>query len=282
MTGFDLHADLDLAIRAAREAGAALMHYFRRAGEVWYKGPDQPVTAADLAADRMLRDALLGERPSYGWLSEESVDSPDRLGKSRVWVVDPLDGTRSFVEGKPEFAVSVGLASGGEAILGVVFNPATDELYQAAAGGGAFLNGEPIRVSPLAGGLRPVAVASGFEIETREFAPFREVWDTRVLGSTTCKMVRVADGRAHVFLSPGEKQEWDVCAADRIVREAGGRVTDLAGAEIRYNRPDPRVRGVLVTGGIPHDEVLALVLPGGTESRDSSADRHPDGPPPSR
>lgn len=257
----DLHADLDLAIRAARAAGREVMRHFRGGGEVRYKEPGQPVTAADLAADRVLRDVLLRERPGYGWLSEESADSPERLRRERVWVVDPIDGTQSFVDGKPEFAVSVGLAVGGRAVLGVVYNPAAEAMYHASEGGGAFLNGEPIRVAPRRPGARPVAVVSGAESGMPEFAPFREEWDTRILGSTTCKMVAVADGTADVFLSPGQKKEWDVCAADVIVREAGGRATDLAGAGFRYNRPDPLVRGTLATGSVPHEQVLARLTP---------------------
>jgi myo-inositol-1(or 4)-monophosphatase len=254
----DLRADLDLAIRAARAAGSEVMKHFRGGGEVRYKSPDQPVTEADLAADFMLRDMLLGARPEYGWLSEETADSPDRLGRERVWLVDPVDGTRSFVDGVAEFAVSIGLAVDGRAAAGVVFNPATDELYHASLGGGAFRNGAPIRVSASPAAL-PVALASRSEIRRGEFAELREEWEVRPYGSTTCKMVKVADGSAHLFLSRGPKSEWDVCAADLVVREAGGGVTDAGGRELRYNRPEPFVRGVLATGGVDHGAMLARV-----------------------
>ncbi len=266
----DLRADLELAIRAARAAGREVMKHFRGGGEVRYKSPDQPVTEADLAADRMLRDMLLGARPEYGWLSEETADSPDRLGRERVWLVDPIDGTRSFVDGVAEFAVSVGLAVDGRAVVGVVYNPATDELYHASLGGGAFRDGEPVRVSASPAGL-PVALASRSEIRRGEFHELREEWEVRPYGSTTCKMVRVADGSAHLFLSRGPKSEWDVCAADLVVREAGGGVTDAEGRELRYNRPEPFVRGVLATGGVDHGATLTRVAvlspvrrPGGT------------------
>lgn len=254
----DLDADLNLAMRAARAAGREVMRHFRGGGEVRYKSADQPVTEADLAADRLLRDLLLGERPGYGWLSEETADSPDRLGQERVWVVDPIDGTRSFVDGVAEFAVSVGLAVGGRAVVGVVYNPATDELYHASLGGGAFRNGERVRVSASPAAL-PVALASRSEIRRGHFDALREEWKVRPYGSTTCKMIRVADGSAHLFLSRGPKSEWDVCAADLVVREAGGGVTDAEGRELRYNRPDPFVHGVLATGGMDHAAVLARV-----------------------
>jgi myo-inositol-1(or 4)-monophosphatase len=257
----DLRADLDLAVRAARAAGREVMKHFRGGGEVRYKSADQPVTEADLAADRMLRETLLGERPDYGWLSEETADSPDRLGRARVWLVDPIDGTRSFVDGVAEFAVSVGLAVDGQSVVGVVYNPATDELYHASLGGGAFRNGAPIRVAagPAGPAGPPVALASRSEIRRGEFDELREEWEVRPYGSTTCKMVKVADGSAHLFLSRGPKSEWDVCAADLVVREAGGGVTDAEGRELRYNRPEPFVRGVLATGGVDHGATLARV-----------------------
>jgi myo-inositol-1(or 4)-monophosphatase len=261
MTSPDLHdlrADLDLAIRASLAAGREVMRHFRGGGEVRYKSADQPVTEADLAADRLLRDALLGERPGYGWLSEETADSPERLARERVWVVDPIDGTRSFVDGVAEFAVSVGLAVAGRAVVGVVYNPATDELYHASAGGGAFRNGEPVRVSVSPAAL-PVALASRSEIRRGHFDALRGEWELRPYGSTTCKMVKVGDGSAHLFLSRGPKSEWDVCAADLVVREAGGGVTDAEGRELRYNRPEPFVHGVLATGGVDHAAVLARV-----------------------
>lgn len=254
----DLAADLELAVRAARAAGREVMKHFRGGGEVRYKSADQPVTEADLAADRLLRETLLGERPEYGWLSEETADSPERLGRERVWLVDPIDGTRSFVDGVAEFAVSVGLAVEGQAVVGVVYNPASDELYHAVLGGGAFRNGVPIRVSGSPAAL-PVALASRSEIRRGEFEPLRGEWEVRPFGSTTCKMVRVADGSADLFLSRGPKSEWDVCAADLVVREAGGGVTDAEGRELRYNRPEPFVRGVLATAGVDHAAVLARV-----------------------
>jgi len=256
----DLNTDLELAVTAARAAGEAVMRYFRRDPEVRYKEPDQPVTEADLEADRLLRSLLVGARPAYGWLSEETADSPERLGKRRVWVVDPIDGTRSFVEGRPEFSLSIGLADAGRAVLGVVYNPATGELYHALAGGGAFRNGEPIRVAgDAAGGERQVLLASRTEIGRGQLDPFKEAWEVSPLGSTAYKIARVADGSAAVFLSGGPKAEWDVCGGDVILREAGGVLTDYAGREPAYNRPDPRRRGVIAAAATLHGELRARV-----------------------
>jgi len=113
-------ADLALAVEAARAAGEVVMRRFGGEQPVTYKGPDQPLTPADLEADDVLRARLLGARPDYGWLSEETADAPDRLGRVRVWIVDPLDGTRSFIAGRPEFAISIALAERGRAVLGAV------------------------------------------------------------------------------------------------------------------------------------------------------------------
>lgn len=261
----DLGADLDLAITAARAAGELVMGSFGGRPEVTYKSPDQPVTEADLAADRTLREILSADRPDYGWLSEETADSPDRLARSRVWVVDPIDGTRSFAEGVPEFAISIGLAEGDRALVGVVYNPAAGELYHATLGGGAFRNGQRITVATEVRGERGILLASRSEIRRGELAPLEDEWQIRPWGSTACKMVRVAAGDAHAFASRGPKAEWDVCGAALIVAEAGGVATDMFGEPFRYNRPDPLRRGVVAASPVAHarlaDRVRGLGVP---------------------
>ena len=252
-------ADLELALRAIRAAGAAILPAFRAEAEVRFKAPDQPVTDADMEADRILREILLGGRPHYGWLSEETKDTPERLAKERLWVVDPIDGTNSFVEGYPEFAVSVGLVDRGRAVVGAVFNPAADELYHAMAGGGAFLNGARIHVSRTdeAAEVRRLC-ASRWEMARGELERFCAPWSVLPLGSTAWKMAKVADGSVDVFISAGPKNEWDVAGAAVIVAEAGGRVTGPGGAALRYNQPNPAWRGVVATNGLLHDAVLAM------------------------
>lgn len=251
--------DLDLAIRAARAAGEVVMAAFGTGAEVRYKNPEQPVTDADLAADRILHEMLLGERPDYGWLSEETRDSPTRLSRTRLWVVDPIDGTNSFVKGRAEFAICVGLVDDGKPVVGVVFNPASGELYHAVEGGGAFLNGAPLRVSSTdETGEARTLFASRWEMERGELDHFVEPWRVRPMGSTAYKMAKVADGTADVFVSSGPKNEWDVAAAAVIVTEAGGRVTGPAGEEFRYNQPNPAWRGVVASNGLLHAAALAL------------------------
>lgn len=257
-----LFADLELALAAVREAGAAVMRRFGQDQVVTEKSPGQPLTEADLDANRILHRMLVGERPGYGWLSEESRDRPDRLERRRVWIVDPIDGTRSFIAGLPEFAISVGLAEEGRMVAGVVYNPAMDEVFWAVRDEGAYARspwdgpahrlevGRASRTDP------PVLLASRSEIAAGELEPFAREWQLRPTGSTAYKLARVAAGSGDVFVSRGPKSEWDVCAGGLLVEEAGGRATDLDGRELRYNRADPYVYGIVAS----NDELHAYVL----------------------
>ncbi len=262
MTPHDLADDLRLALGAVAAAAEAIRPAFRSEQEVRFKGPGDPVTDTDLLADRILRERIMAARPHDAWLSEETADSPERLSAPRVWIVDPIDGTTSFVAGVPEFAVSVALAVDGEPAVGVVSNPMTGEVWHAVRGGGAWWGERRMCVSSGEAGKGATILVSPWELQRGDFAPF-EGWELVPLGSTTLKMVRVADGTADAFASAGGKGEWDVAAAALIVSEAGGRSTDYAGAEMVFNRPDTTVRGVVSSNGRVHDAVLALVAGGG-------------------
>jgi myo-inositol-1(or 4)-monophosphatase len=257
--------ELEVAREAAREAGRAVMRTFGTKQSVIYKSPDQPQTAADLEADSILHEILLGAFPEYGWLSEETADRPDRLSKQRVWIVDPIDGTRSFVAGRPEFSISIGLAEQSHAVLGVVCNPATDESFHAVLGGGAFRDdGTRLHVNRTKSANGAVLIASRSELKANEFEAFGSEWSISPMGSTAYKLALVAAGAADVFLSRGPKSEWDVCAGDLIVLEAGGAVTDLQGHVLQYNQADPYVHGILASNGLLHDRVLQMIpqMPG--------------------
>jgi myo-inositol-1(or 4)-monophosphatase len=267
-TGDPLHADLELALSSAWEAGAALMQAFGEGGEVRYKDPDQPVTAADLEADALLRARLRGARPEDGWLSEETADGPARLERDRVWIVDPLDGTRSFIRGYREFAVSVALAVSGEPVIGVVYNPARSDVCWAVRGGGAYRDrgwqggrpaGERLRLGPRDGTERPSVLASRTEIVRGEFEAFEAAWTILPLGSTAYKLAAVAAGEGGAFVSRGPKSEWDVAAGGLIVAEAGGLVTDARGDPVRYNRADPGVHGVVAAAPGLHGLIMELI-----------------------
>jgi myo-inositol-1(or 4)-monophosphatase len=257
-----LKEDLALAVSAARRAAEAVAAQFRMSLEVRYKDPEQPVTAADLAADALLHESLIGARPGYGWLSEESAARPGEQG--RTWMVDPIDGTNSFILGIPEFAVSVGLMADARPVLGVVVNPATGDVYTALTGVGAYRNGAPLRLRQ--GSPGRVLVVSRSEQARGLFAPFEE-WTLLPCGSTAIKLCRVAEGAADAYVSFGPKRPWDLCAAELIVREAGGRVTDLAGGELRYEARPHAWRGLVACRPSLHDGLVRRA--GGTLAQGS-------------
>ena len=271
-------ADLCLALDAVVDAGERVALDFGSELDVRHKSPAQPVTDTDLAVDRALRERLLGERPEYGWLSEETRDDRARLGREHVWIVDPIDGTSSFVAGIPDSVVSVGLAEGrsGVAVLGVIFNPLTGELYWAVRGGGAYgvLLETARHVDVELPGPGLARVASVADIGPAGWGRFMIVHDVRaeprpplhafvsradehdsdavppgwvpvLRGSTAYKMIGVASGVGDAYFASGPKSEWDVCGAAVIVEEAGGRVTDLDGEDLRFNRESTDMRGVV-------------------------------------
>ena len=208
-----------------------------------------PVTSADRSADCSLRDSLLSAFPDCGWFSEETADSPERLDREAVWIVDPLDGTKEFVSGIREYVVSVALVEDGEPTVAVIFNPPRDELYSAVKGGGTFLNGKRVFCTATAALGQAVLIVSRSEAARGEIDPLRtHLREIRPLGSVAYKLSVVAAGVADLNVSVQPKNEWDVCAGDLLVREAGGRMVDLNGVVRRYNQPDPLIGGGLAAG----------------------------------
>jgi len=223
------------ALEAAR---AALRLAAGGALESRSKTDSSPVTAADVEADRILKETLLGAFPEDGWLSEETADDSRRLERDRVWIVDPIDGTREFVEGVPEYAVSVALAEKGRVVVGTIVNPAREEVFEAARGHGAFLNGEPIRADhPLSG--RPVVELSRSDIRKGLYDGANALFDIRPCGSIAYKLARLAAGLSDGVVSITPKNEWDVAAGVILVEEAGGKVGSIAGGTFSFNRRDP-------------------------------------------
>ena len=228
---------LEIAIQAAKEAGKVVMGYYRRSYDIREKSANNPVTTADLMANHQIQEIICRAFPDDGWLSEETKDSPDRLAKSRVWVVDPIDGTEEFIAGIPEFAISIALVVEGIPVVGVLYNPATAELFYADTGGGAFCNGTPIHCSP----CRELKQASMLVSQTEhrkgllaELIPL--VAEIQYVGSVTYKLARVAAGTDDLYVTVRPKNEWDFCAGDLILRETGGVLWDKAGRTIRYNK----------------------------------------------
>lgn len=250
-------------IAITRAAGEAIMRFYRSDFTVADKSPDNPVTDADFAADELLHARLLALLPAAGWLSEETADNAERLGQRRVWVVDPLDGTKEFVMGIPEFSVSVALVEEGEPVLAVIHNPATGDLYAARRGHGVVYNGSPATVSRHDEVAGARVDASRSEMKRGEFEPFAPFVDLTVMGSIAYKLARVAAGQADATWSRGPKHEWDICAGTLLVGEAGGVCVDLDGQPIRFNKSFPKVNGIIADNGLLHKALLATLEPHG-------------------
>ena len=248
-------------------AMSLIRQHFPAKGESWQvelkTGPDDPLTAADLAADRFLREHLGRAFPEAAMLSEESEDDLIRLERSWVWIVDPVDGTRSLVEGRRGVAVSVALAYEGHPLLGVLGNPVTGERFVGVQGRGAREVGVgPMKTRPLSElPDRPLIVVSASESRRGVWRPLEGDAELRIVGSTAYKMAEVARGAADAYVTPGARSEWDAAAGQLIALEAGAKVSDLEGREIRYNQRRPEIRGVVVSPAAVHDELRALVLP---------------------
>jgi myo-inositol-1(or 4)-monophosphatase len=240
--------DLD-RIRSALEEAAQAVRPFTP-GDVDFEiknAQGDPLTAADEAADAVLRRIL--PRPGEGWLSEESADDLSRLECHRVWIVDPIDGTREFVQGIPEWCISIGLVEGGEPVAGGIYSPATDELVIGSLEGGVTYNGEPARVSDREGLGGALILASRSETGRGEWERFDgQGFTVRPCGSVAYKMALVAGGRIDGTWTVVPKNEWDVAAGAALVRAAGGVVTHLDGSDRAFNQEDPLMPNFLAVG----------------------------------
>jgi len=250
--------ELELAVAAAHEAGAIIRSLYGKGIAVTEKGDrgDSPLTEADTRANETLQRRIAAAFPDDGWLSEESADTDERLSKRRVWIVDPLDGTKEFVREVPELAVCVALVEDGSPIVGVTYNPIRDETFAAARGRGATWNGQPIRVSATRDLAAAIVLASRSESERGEWDRFHGRFRVECCGSVAYKLALVGAGRADATFTLSPKNEWDVCSAACVIECAGGRVTDIAGHPLRYNQPSPTLAGVVATNGVLHDSIL--------------------------
>lgn len=246
-------------IKIVEEAGQAIMSFYEDSYSVIEKSPDNPVTDADLAADTLLKERLLAMVPEAGWLSEETADTHKRLDKRLCWVVDPLDGTKEFVLGIPEFTVSVALVEDSRPVLGVVFNPATGELFNALRGKGSEYNRDQSHTSQRENLVGAKIEASRSERIRGEFEPFETLVNVQTMGSIAYKLARVSAGLADATWSRGPKSEWDICAGLLLVEEAGGRCVDLDDNLISFNRAYPKVNGIVADNNLIHGEVIAAL-----------------------
>jgi myo-inositol-1(or 4)-monophosphatase len=250
---------LGVAIDAAHAAGRAIRSFYGRDVRVDQKGESGPVTEADLASNACIQNLLTKAFPDDGWLSEETVDGAERLAKSRVWIIDPLDGTWEFTTGVPEFVVSIGLSVDGIATLGVLYNPITEETFSGIRGAGAWLNQAPIRISS-----ESVLASSTFCVSRTEAGKgllkrFEGLLHLQPMGSVAYKCGLVAAGRYEGLFTHNPRNEWDICAGVALIESAGGRVTDRQGRPYRFNQADPLKRPLIATNAHVHAPLMAVL-----------------------
>lgn len=254
----DFAAEAALLAGTLREAGQLATGMFGAGVKSWIKDASSPVSDADIAVNDFLEERLRSFNPDYGWLSEESADDPERLGKSRVWVVDPIDGTRAFLNKRKDWSISVALIEYGSPVLGCVYAPMSDEFYLAERGKGATLNASAIET------------ARGVDLDLTRIAAPQSILDRVAklaggtagyprIGSLALRMCRVANGALDVAFAGGHSRDWDVAAADLVIREAGGAMTELSGENLRYNCPEV-THGTLVAAGRPRHQHLLETL----------------------
>jgi myo-inositol-1(or 4)-monophosphatase len=248
-----LQADAALLIEAVRDAGALALTLFQQNVRNWSKSDGSVVTEADLQIDRFLKTRLHDERLSYGWLSEETPDSAERLGCDHLWIVDPIDGTTAFVNKGTEWCVGVALVQNDRPILSAIYRPMVDELYFGAVGVGAFCNGLPMKV-------RDSAELEGTEIMATGKAK-SHLLNSGVIASKTympllMRLAYVASGKTDITMSFGNKNDWDLAAGDLLVQESGGRVSTLDGEPMTYNKPEPWQNGMVAAGLERHSAVM--------------------------
>ena len=247
----------DRLAAAVREGGALALETFRGTPKSWIKGKSSPVSEADLAVDALLRERLLTIHDA-GWLSEETEDDPARLDRADVWVVDPIDGTRAYLAGLPDWVVSAALVSAARPVVAALYAPVTDELFLAIAGAGATLNGRPIAAS--AGDRLAGARFSGAKRRLDSLAAVAPGIETMPrVPSLALRLARVATGALDGTFAAANSHDWDLAAADLLVHEAGGALTSIAGGTLAYNRPVPRHGMLVVAGRARHAALIELL-----------------------
>lgn len=253
-------ADLALLTEAVQMAGRVARRYVGRDTERWDKpGGAGPVTAADLAVNACLETVLRDARPDYGWLSEETEDSPERLACDTVFIVDPIDGTRSFVEGSRTWAHSVAVAHQGQVVAGAVYLPMRDMLYVAAKGEGATLNGEQLVVSSASALDGAQVLAAKPMLDPRHWPKGVPAVRRAHRPSLAYRLGLVGQGRYDAMVTFRPTWEWDVAAGALIVEEARGICTDKAGETLRFNNPTPQLNGMVAAGQGIHESLMVAL-----------------------
>jgi len=249
------HDDLRLLEETVRQAGDIARRYFGGDYKRWNKEGGSPVTEADLAVNAYLRERLTEARPDYGWLSEENADDPARLAKRDLFIIDPIDGTIAFLKNRPHFTICAAVVTDGRPCCGVVYNPITDELYSAGKNGGAHRNAQPIQVATRARLEGAAMLGDRTQLAKPPWPPMH----VQNRNSVAYRLVLVADGSADASVSLTSKRDWDLAAADIILAEAGGRLTDASGALLVYNKPVTKQANLVAANPVLHAEIVSLL-----------------------
>ncbi len=252
----NLEDDAAILFDAVRAAGALALEYFGGDIKQWDKGDDDPVSEADHAVNDLLHEKLRGARPKYAWLSEESEDDLSRHNARFTWVVDPIDGTRAFLKHEPQFTVTVALVENGAAVAGVIFNPATDEFYEAVKGTGGRLNGSPITIGGSSDFANAKLLAPRKPFQKANWSEVIDHAEFQFVNSMAYRMALVADGRFDATVTLSRKNDWDIAAGILIVEEAGGVVTHLDGSAIILNQSSTRHPDLVIANRVLHEEII--------------------------
>ncbi len=258
-----MNADLKLLTDAARAAGEIALRFWRKSPEVWQKDAGEgPVTAADLAVNEMLIADLRAARPDYGWLSEETPDTPDRLHAERVFIIDPIDGTRAFIDGTPDFAHSLAVAENGEITAAVVYLPAQNRLYSATNDATSTLNGTPIRCSAHACAQDATLLTARPNLAPEHWQNDTPPAVRRMFRSSLAwRLCLVAEGAFDAMLTLRPTWEWDVAAGILIARQAGAMASDRRGQTPVFNSPDARLDGCIAAAPGLQRDLLGRLRP---------------------
>jgi myo-inositol-1(or 4)-monophosphatase len=257
LEGLDLAHFRDELAAAVRDAGAIALKTFQRPLKSWLKEGASPVSEADIAVNDFLRERLVAGSSEFGWRSEENEENQASPPAALVWIVDPIDGTRSYIAGRPDWVISAALVAKDRPIVAAVFAPATDELFVAARGAGARRNGVSIRAA--SGSLEGATVGGPKRFIEALAAVVPGIIAMPRLGSLALRLARVAQGELDVAFASADSHDWDLAGADLLVHEAGGTMTTLGGRIMSYNQPMPVHGPLLAAGADRHAALLALM-----------------------
>jgi len=253
-----MEPELTALLDAVQKAGERAQQLARDGFAVHTKPDRSPVTTADLEVNRILHEQLSARFPDDGWLSEESPDDMTRLNKTRVWIVDPIDGTKAYINRLPEYCISAALVERGRPVVAAIFNPSTDEMLSARRGAGLHLNGKPVQ-APEPQTTSPIVMVTPSELRQGRWATISETVRWRPLYSIAHALALVALGRVQATITFEPENEWDLAASLLLIEESGGSMTDRAGHPLRFNQPTPKFHGVIALARSADRELQALL-----------------------